>query len=240
MRHRDGDGKEEWVLKVLVGSRAHGLATATSDFDYRGVFVQPTEEILSLHGTTKQTSWIEGRPTDQAGSKEDDTGWEIGHFLKLALQCNPTILETFAAPVELATWEGEGLRALFPAIWHPLRVKEAFVGYGLNQRKKFLEGKDARPHKYATAYLRTLVQAETLLTHGVLLVDLTRHEEFQTLQLFRTGMVTVGQVIDKCLLWEDRVRDALETGHAAKHQQPNLAKVDEFLLGVRRQHWGQA
>ncbi len=57
------------ILKVVVGSQAHGLATPESDFDYRGVFVVPTAEILSLNGTTKTTNWIEG--------KDDDTSWEL-------------------------------------------------------------------------------------------------------------------------------------------------------------------
>mgnify|MGYP001501964861 CR=1 FL=1 len=44
-----------FILKVLVGSRAHGLSTETSDYDYRGVFVQPTETILSLGGKVQTT-----------------------------------------------------------------------------------------------------------------------------------------------------------------------------------------
>jgi uncharacterized protein len=230
-----------WVLKVLVGSRAHGLHTDTSDYDYRGVFVQPTEDILKLGGTVQQTSWIEDRDPTQAGHKEDDTGWEIGHFLKLALQCNPTILEVFAAPKATGqndpwlgtTEEGEALRALFPAVWHPQRVRDAFVGYGLNQRKKMLEDKDARWHKYATAYLRTLCQAEQLLTQGVLRVDFRTHEEYQTLLMFRNRMVSPGAVIDKCAEWQYRVEDAA----AGCIHKPDEAAVNDFLLAIRRAHW---
>jgi predicted nucleotidyltransferase len=69
------------LLKVLVGSRAHKLHTETSDYDYRGVFVVPTEDFLKI-GIAKpqQTSWIEG--------DIDDTSWEIGKFLFLATKCN--------------------------------------------------------------------------------------------------------------------------------------------------------
>lgn len=222
-----------WILKVLVGSRSDGLHTETSDYDYRGVFVQPTEEILSLNGTVRQTSWVEGRDTGQAGAKEDDTAWEVGHFLKLALQCNPTILEVFAAPVIEATDEGYALRDLFPVVWDHKRVRDAFVGYGLNQRKKMLEGKDARPSKYATAYLRTLIQAEQLLTHGSLRVDFRTHEEYQTLLMFRNGMTTAGAVIDKCREWEARVDEALQV---SRHE-PDPEKINGFLLSVRRSHW---
>lgn len=233
--------KLDFILKVLVGSRAHGLHHEHSDYDYRGVFVQPTAAILGLSGSVRTTSWIEGdKHLTEPGSKIDDTAWEIGHFLKLATHCNPSILEVFAAPiVEFEGWtlshqaEGRSLRALLPYVWNPKGVYDAFVGYGLNQRKKFLDDKDARPTKYAVAYLRTLLQAERLLIHGVLAVDFQYHEEFQTLQLFKAGLASKGQVIDKCQEWERRVYEAA----ANCDHKPDLARVEEFLLSVRRNHF---
>src|SRR3954447_11469464 len=106
------------ILKVIVGSQAHGLATERSDYDYRGVFVVPTSELLKIGGdAVKHTSWIEG--------KEDDTSWEISKFLFMATKCNPTVLETFLAPfashftesMEQAQLAVE-LRVLFPYIWN--------------------------------------------------------------------------------------------------------------------------
>lgn len=228
-----------WILKVLVGSRAHGLDTEQSDYDYRGVFVQPTTQILSLLGHVQTTSWIEDKHQGNH-KKEDDTGWEIGHFLKLALQCNPTILETFTAPVVESTPDGEALRALFPAIWDPVRVRDAFVGYGLNQRKKMLDGKDKRPAKYACAYLRTLVQAQILLTHGTLIVDMRTHPEYPTLVAFKNGLASTGQVVDKCREWEEKVETALKHHGAPlgpRRQVQDVSAVDAFLVDVRQRYW---
>jgi len=42
------DKDKKIILKVLVGSRAHGLANKDSDYDYRAVYVLPTSKILSL------------------------------------------------------------------------------------------------------------------------------------------------------------------------------------------------
>lgn len=228
-----------WILKTLVGSRAHGLHTEESDYDYRGIFVQPTSEILSLRGTVQQTHWVEGRKPEEAGTKLDDTAWEIGHFLKLATQCNPTILEVFAAPLAEdggTTADGIALRDLLGAVWEPKRVRDAFVGYGLNQRKKMLEDKDKRWQKYATAYLRTLIQAERLLTHGVMMVDFSRHEEYQTLLAFRNGLASIGQVVDKCKLWEVRVEAAMGST-TAQRQRPEPDAIDAFLLDIRKRYW---
>lgn len=224
------------ILKVLVGSRAHGLAHDGSDYDYRGVFIQPTKELplIALDGKHISTEWLEkGRDPAEAGSWRDDTSWEIAHFLKLAVACNPSILETFTAPIKQTSPEGDALRELFPAVWHPARVAEAAIGYGENQRTKMLAGKDARPEKFAVAYLRTLIQAEWLLRTGVLLSDLSRHPEFQTLLLFRNTLVSPGQVIDKCTDWTQRVREAVGD---CKHK-PDLEAVADFLLSIRKTHW---
>src|SRR2546429_619841 len=117
------------ILKTIVGSQAHGLANENSDYDYRGVFVVPTSEILRIGGSVKETNWIEGN--------EDDTSWEIGKFLLMATKCNPTVLETFLAPVKTSSPLGDELRTLFPHVWNSNDVKNAFIGYGINQRKKF-------------------------------------------------------------------------------------------------------
>lgn len=226
------DGTLETILQVLVGSRAHELNTEVSDYDYRGVFVQPTREILSLGGKIKTTSWIEGRDVKEAGKKEDDTAWEIGHFLSLALHCNPSILEVFTSPIVSATDEGKELRELFRYVWNPKGVRDAFIGYGINQRKKMLEERLNRPEKYAVAYLRVLLQAETLLSKEALLSSMKFHPEYGSLQLFRNGLATTGQVIDKCREWQARVEDLAEV---CKHE-PDPEKVNDFLLRVREAH----
>lgn len=229
------------ILKVLVGSQAHGLANAESDFDYRAVFVQPTTEILKLGGTIKNTNWIEG--------KEDNTSWEIGHFLNMAVHCNPTILEVFLAPrvgfntddMYYTPWDNFGteLRALFPHIWNSKGVMDAFIGYGHNQQKKFLEDKDGRAAKYAVAYLRTLMHAHQLLTTGTFvekIVDCDSPYLVQKLKDWKAGKYEVGDVIQTCT----DMRKAVE--HAYKQnpdKQTNLEPVNEFLLKVRKEYWDE-
>jgi uncharacterized protein len=218
---------EEQILTVLVGSHAHGLASETSDKDYRGVFVTPTSQLLSLGAKSHQTMWNEGLVND-------DVSWEIGHFLFLAIKCNPTVLETLLAPEYTANAWGEEVRALFPSIWNSIGVASAFTGYAHNQRKKLLEDKDKRRNKYATAYVRTLYNAWELLSTGTFHVDVRGTEIEQTCRRFRAGEYTLGEVIDVCATWETRVKEACENN---PDKQTDLESVNDLLLRLRKAYW---
>ena len=222
------------ILKVIVGSQAHKLANEKSDYDYRGVFVVPTTEILKLGGVTQQTNWIEG--------KEDNTSWEIGHFLNMATHCNPTILETFLAPLAPTSVPEDGypnlrteLRNLFPYIWNSGDVMNAFIGYGRNQRKKFLDNKDKREAKYATAYLRVLFNAWELLSSGkTFSVDMSQTPIYKTLKRFKAKDYKMGEVMQTCYDWEQKVVEAYNKNPDKK---TDIDPVNEFLLKIRKQFW---
>lgn len=221
------------ILKVLVGSQAHGLANEDSDYDYRAVFVQPTAEILKLGGVVKNTNWIEG--------KEDNTSWELGHFLNMAIHCNPTILEVFLAPMSNnendPCWPlGIELRNLFPHIWSSKGVMESFIGYGLNQRKKFLDNKDNRASKYAVAYMRTLYQAHQLLYKGTFTIKISETPIGDMLREWKYGNPDPGEIISECIKMEKLVRSVYES---MPKKETNLEPINEFLLRVRKEYWNE-
>lgn len=228
----DQKDKQRLIFKATVGSQAHGLATPESDFDFRGVFIVPTREILSLGSTTRTTNWIEG--------KDDDTSWEIAHFLHLATKCNPTILEVFLSPIaevadDMKLWMEE-LRALFPYIWNSQYVRDAFIGYAHNQRKKLLDGKDIRPHKYAAAYLRVLYNAKELLETGTFNVNIgsTEFGEYVRKVKNKDPNISLGDIINRCQTLEQEVRDAFDRN---PNKETDFEKVNDFLLKVRQAHW---
>ena len=229
------ENKLTQILKVIVGSVAHGLSTPESDIDYRGVFVVPTQEILRIGGHTNETRWIEG--------KEDDTSWEIGKFLLMATKCNPTVLETFLAPtapfpvlslseLQLAT----ELRNLFPYVWNANDVKNAFIGYGVNQRKKFFDNKDNRAPKYAAAYTRVLYNARELLETGTFTIRIADTEIGDTIRKFKDGKYTPGEVIQVCWDLETKVLQAFKSGKY-KDKETDIEPVNKFLLKVRKDFW---
>jgi len=214
------------ILKVLVGSRAHGLADEDSDYDYRAIYVLPTSKILSLGYKYKGNDWIEG-------DKHDNTSYEIGHFLQLATQCNPTILEVFKAPIIEITEEGKKLRELFSYIWNPEDAFNAFVGYGLNQRKKFLDKKDARQDKYAVAYIRSLYNLCQLLQTKSFDVCIPNNALKDTLLKYKKGQYKYGEVIDEAEFWTAQASKLLKNCY----HEPNLNKINRFLLDIRRRYW---
>lgn len=244
MPNEGASPKQYPILKVLVGSRAHHLNNEDSDYDWRGVFVTPTTDILKIGSHPDQTNWIEG--------KEDNTSFEVGKFLFMATKCNPTILEMFKAysmgasglggdrvpypkHVTMGLQYGEELQSLFPHIWQPKPVMDAFIGYGINQRKKFLEDKDTRPAKYACAYLRTLYIAHELLTTGLFTLDVSHSEIFDVLRAWRAGSYSKGEVIDLAIKWEAKVRKAYEENPT--NPDYSMEKVNDFLLKIRKEYW---
>lgn len=210
------------IMKVLVGSRAHGLAEAASDADYRGVFVIPTAEFFRLGFKYQATRWIEG--------PEDATYWEIGELLSLATHGHPLVLEALLAPaIEMDDW-GRELRALFPALWAPAAVHEAFVSYAVNQRKKFLDQKDDRPAKYASAYIRVLANLCELLATGTFTVQVADGPIKEILLAIKAGKLTTGQIIDA----GEHLREEAAGRLAQARHQPDLEAVNAYLGRLRR------
>lgn len=213
------------LLKVIVGSQAHGLASPDSDFDYRGVFAVSTSDLCKIGGSVSHTSWLEG--------KDDDTSWEVGKFLLMATKSNPTILEIFLAPSKETTPFGDEIRALFPHVWNSNDVKNAFVGYGVNQRKKFFENHEKRAPKYACAYLRVLFNAWQLLSTGTFSVNLVGSPVFELCAKFKAGNYDIGEVIQHCYEWEGKVTKAFTDNPDKK---TNLEPVNELLLKIRKEN----
>ena len=209
------------ILKVLVGSHAHGLAGPDSDRDYRRVEVMPTAEMFRIGFKPPGPRW--------AKSGEDETAWEVGPFLSLAVQCHPLVLETLVAPAISEDRWGSELRELFPAIWNPQRAYDAFVGYGLNQRTKFLDKKDGRPAKYAATYIRILYHLCELLETGTFTFRIADTPIGHTIAALRDGMCRPGEVIDLAEHWtEEATRRLAQCRH-----QSDAAAVDNFMIRIR-------
>lgn len=216
------------ILKSLVGSRAHGLATPESDWDWRGVYVAPTTDILTLGDSPKQGQWLEG--------DTDDTSYEIGKFLHLASKSNPSYLELLVSgQYDVKTEEGELLLDLFPSLWSSKGVYNAFLGYSKNQEKKMLDDNtpQERVNKYAVACLRVLNMGHQLLTTGFMTMKV--HGEFANiLREIRQGKWGLGPIIDL----RENLRHDLNNAYANNDgKETDMDAVNDYLLTIRKNNW---
>ncbi len=209
------------ILRVLVGSHAHGLAGPESDKDFRSVFAMPTIEMFRLGFKYQGTRMMK--------EEADETSWEVAHFLQLAVQCQPLVLETFVAPVELMDEWGEKLLALFPSVWSPRTAYDAFLQYGENQRKKMLDKKDGRPAKYAATYVRILFHLCELLERGTFCLNIAGSPIGDIVRSIKEGRYRTGEVIDWGEYW---MAEAARRLTSCSHK-PNYEALDEYLVALR-------
>ncbi|MBM7442079.1 DNA polymerase beta superfamily protein [Streptomyces sp. HB132] len=215
--------RDHTVYSCVMGSRAFGLATDSSDTDRRGVFLAPTP---LFWGFTKPPAHVEG-PADEQFS------WELERFCELALRANPNVLECLHSPlverVDATGRELLGLRGAFLS----QRAHGTFVRYALGQRRK-LEA-DVRVHgaprwKHAMHLLRLLTSGRDLLRTGELRIEVGDARE--DLLAVKRGEVPWAEV-------ERRMtRLAEENDEAASRTPlppgPDRERVEAFLVRTRR------
>jgi predicted nucleotidyltransferase len=121
--------EQNLLVKHYAGSHAYGTNIATSDVDFRGIFVCDPVNLLTPFFTIREATDV----------KEEDTKfYELSHFMKLCLDCNPNIVETL--------WVDNGdLEVTSPAYVHlrnhrhellSSKVAFTFSGYATAQLKR--------------------------------------------------------------------------------------------------------
>lgn len=212
------------ILKVLTGSRAHGLDTPTSDYDWRFIYVQPTDEMLGLDSADKF------KPGGDGGVE----GWEIGHFSRMALKCNPSILEALVAPPETSTFYGEELRNLFPKFLSAKYVRDAYRGFALSQKKAVLH-RDVEPkriNKFLSHYLRVLWCGKNLLATGELLVNIAGTPIELAAKDAKHGRLDVAEGLHM----GEMLEELIETIDTKIPEKPDTVSINAFLTKVRLHH----
>jgi hypothetical protein len=120
------------IYKVVAGSRAYGLDSPGSDLDMRGVCIPPRRYLLGL------------RPFEQWEQREaqgDTVIYALVKFVRLALACNPNIIELlYVEPRHILFINDYGQRLLkHRDQFLSKQVRHTFAGYALSQLKR-IEG----------------------------------------------------------------------------------------------------
>ncbi len=74
------------IFKAIVGSQSYGTSTPTSDIDYKGVYMQDIDKLISFDYK------------EQIDVGKDECYYEIRRFLQLLQSANPTVLELLYSP----------------------------------------------------------------------------------------------------------------------------------------------
>lgn len=77
--------RDNMLVKHFAGSLAYGTNLPTSDVDYRGVFSGDPVNVRTPFYTVRECEDV---------NEEDTKLYELSHFMKLCLDCNPNIIET--------------------------------------------------------------------------------------------------------------------------------------------------
>lgn len=119
---------EELIFMTVAGSRMYGTNVATSDVDKRGVCVPPKVVVYGFARNFNQQEY----------PGEDTTVFSLEKFMKLAMDCNPNIIELLFAPEDCIetihpTWEKLlEKRDLFLTA----KAYHTFTGYAHSQMKR--------------------------------------------------------------------------------------------------------
>jgi len=114
------------IFKAIVGSQSYGTNIATSDTDYKGVYIQNEDDLLSF-GYKEQIDF-----------GKDEYYYEVRRFLQLLQSANPTVLELLYSPKEciIETSDIFNLIVENRNKFLTKKCKLSFGGYAIAQIKK--------------------------------------------------------------------------------------------------------
>jgi len=121
--------RENMLVKHFAGSLAYGTNLPTSDVDYRGVFCADPVNVRTPFFVVREA-------TDQL--EEDTKLFELAHFMKLCLDCNPNVVETLWVADKDIVFRTEAYDLLREHRHRLLSSKVAFTtsGYAIAQLKR--------------------------------------------------------------------------------------------------------
>lgn len=216
------------LLRGTVGSTAYGLANEDSDVDRLGIFVTFTNDLLRLNPPRETLTTI----------KPDITFHEVGKFVKLALNVNPTVTELmWLDSYDCTTEFGEQLIKLRKSFLSKNRVRNAYLGYATQQFSRLKNREDGsfssdtrkRTAKHARHLGRLLHQGLGLYSTGNLKVKLENPEWYFE---FGDSVAQGNTDIARKLLTATEIK--FDETKTPLPDHPDEILVERWLLDVRK------
>jgi hypothetical protein len=236
------------ILRVQAGSRAYGLNTDTSDDDTIEVFIETPYEMLEPG---------DRRPRSIVTIDPDVQHHPLGRYLHLALQGNPSVIESLYAP-RLQTLTdsllqdiGTELRALRGHIVSQA-IRPRYLGYMQAQTQRLLglrgghsAGKQGRERyvsrdgydtKYASHVLRLGYQCLELFDTGMLRLPMSGTDVRRaTIMFCRNGDMPFDLWLKHTLALDKQIKAAESE---CLRDEPDREMIVEWAVSAYRAAWG--
>lgn len=230
---------ENVILTCLVGSQAYGIATADSDSDHMGVYVESRVNVMGLF------------PHDQVvqqGSElaEDQVFYSLRKWAKLASRGNPTVLELLYAPVTDAVRTGYDLRD-HSHLFISRAAAGVYLDYAKQQRER-LDGVRGQKNikrielverfgydtKYASQILRLLHQGIGLMENGQIQFPLPEAHRAEVMSV-KLGEWSKDDVMARAEELESDLKAAREKSDLPEHV--DLDAINNMLVEMHEAVW---
>ncbi len=126
------------IVKMIFGAPLYGMATESSDVDYRGVFLPAREEIL-LGRIPKSRSFSTGDDRSRNKAADvDEEFYSLHHFIRMACEGQTVAMDMLHAPDDFLIADSDIWRAIV-ARRQRFYTKNlsAFIAYGRRQAAKY-------------------------------------------------------------------------------------------------------
>lgn len=230
------------LLLAEYGSRAYGTATAVSDHDLMGIYLESDAQIYGLAETKTQMTSL-GR---RSGSGDTDvTMHPLRKYVSLAAGGNPTVLCLLWSPEHMVEKTGEAADQLIAArrLFVTKLAISSHLGYALSQYRALAgqrSKKVSRPelvaaHGYDTKFaghlVRVLLQGLELARHGGYTLPMNE-EDLAMVRSVRAGEPSLDEVLARAGELAKQLRELKEASGLPERADHDA--VNELLVGVRR------
>ena len=269
---------------VMAGSHSYGTQTNESDIDVRGWAIPPKDFFLSHYKRFNQTDegWSlkhfpwNNRVATRLGmsyhgliQRKDElvdcTIYNLQKFVKLAVKCNPNIIELLFVDDEDILYMSElgATLRMNRNLFLTARAYHTFTGYAVSQLKRLnnrrqdllslgvsknrnlarakLEVEHGYDTKHASHLFRLLWQAQEILKKGTLTVK-DKHRA-NLLRQIRTGSLKYDQLIkmvDNEIKNCDFLYRRIKSGNLKTIlYKPDKDRIDELMVDIIREDFGE-
>ena len=151
------------LYAVESGSRAWGFSSPDSDFDVRFVYVRPISEYLRLEDVRDVIEYVIDGKNFAAGVDFDAVGWDLGKFLRLLRNSNPSAIEWLSSNdpyiEDSRFWE---VKKLLEKCFSPRSVALHYYGMAKKHDLRYLKADLVVAKKYLYV-VRAILAAEWAL-----------------------------------------------------------------------------